>query len=49
MILWHVNDMPDEKIAEQLECKIGTVKSRLARGRELLKSYLVALDHSARP
>ena len=49
MILRHVNDMPYEKIAERLECKIGTVKSRLARGRELLKSYLVSLDHSVRP
>ena len=49
MILRHVNDMPYEKIAERLECKIGTVKSRLARGKELLKSYLVSLDHSVRP
>lgn len=49
MILRHVNDMPYEKIAEQLECKVGTVKSRLARGRELLKTYLLNLDRSARP
>ena len=49
MILRHVNDMPYEKIAERLECKIGTVKSRLARGRELLKSYRVSRDHSVRP
>ena len=40
MILRHVNDLPYEKIAEVLECKIGTVKSRLARGRELLRSFL---------
>ncbi len=46
MILRHVDDLPYEKIAEQLECKVGTVKSRLARGRELLKAYLVGLDRS---
>ena len=38
-----------EKIAEQLECKVGTVKSRLARGRELLKAYLVGLDRAPKP
>ena len=40
MILRHISDMPYEKIAEQLDCKVGTVKSRLARGRELLREYL---------
>ena len=49
MILRHVDDMPYEKIAEQLECKVGTVKSRLARGRELLKAYLVGLDRAPKP
>ncbi len=44
MILRHVNDMAYEKIAEHLACKVGTVKSRLARGRDLLKSYITSLE-----
>jgi len=48
MVLRHVKDMPYERIAELLECKIGTVKSRLARGRELLKAFLSDLDPSLR-
>ena len=41
MVLRHISDLPYEKIAERLDCKVGTVKSRLARGRELLREYLV--------
>ena len=44
MILRHISDLPYEKIAEQLDCKVGTVKSRLARGRELLREYLISKD-----
>lgn len=44
MILRHVEDMPYESIAELLECKSGTVKSRLARGRETLRAFLDGLD-----
>ena len=44
MVLRHVKDMPYEQIAEVLDCKIGTVKSRIARGRELLREYLLAMD-----
>lgn len=44
MILRHVKDMPYEQIADVLDCKIGTVKSRIARGRELLREYLLAMD-----
>ncbi len=44
MILRHVKDLPYENIAEILGCKIGTVKSRLARGREFLKDFLGKLD-----
>ncbi len=47
MVLRHVKDMPYENIAELLECKIGTVKSRLARGREMLRDFLGALDSKA--
>ena len=42
MLLRHVNDMPYEQIAQKLDCKIGTVKSRLSRGREMLRDYLAA-------
>ena len=42
MLLRHVNDMPYEQIAEKLDCKVGTVKSRLSRGREMLRDYLAA-------
>jgi len=44
MVLRHVEDMPYERIAELLECKVGTVKSRLARGREVLREFLGSLD-----
>ena len=44
MILRHISDLPYEKIAEQLDCKVGTVKSRLARGRELLREYLTSQE-----
>lgn len=44
MVLRHISDLPYEQIAERLDCKVGTVKSRLARGRELLREYLIARD-----
>ncbi|MBR4717951.1 MAG: sigma-70 family RNA polymerase sigma factor [Lentisphaeria bacterium] len=43
MVLRHVNDMPYEEIAQKLDCKVGTVKSRLSRGREMLRDYLAAV------
>ena len=43
MVLRHVNDMPYEQIAQKLACKVGTVKSRLSRGREMLRDYLAAV------
>ena len=43
MVLRHVNDMPYEQIAQKLDCKVGTVKSRLSRGREMLRDYLAAV------
>ena len=43
MLLRHVNDMPYELIAQKLDCKVGTVKSRLSRGREMLRDYLSAV------
>lgn len=47
MILRHMDDMPYEKIATLLDCKVGTVKSRLARGREMLRAALMRLDTPA--
>jgi len=43
MLLRHVNDMPYEQIARKLDCKVGTVKSRLSRGREMLRDTLASL------
>ncbi len=43
MLLRHVNDMPYEQIARKLDCKVGTVKSRLSRGREMLRDTLATL------
>lgn len=47
MVLRHVKDMPYEQIASVLDCKIGTVKSRISRGRELLREYLLNMDGGA--
>ena len=43
MVLRHMNDMPYEQIAQKLDCKVGTVKSRLSRGREMLREQLASV------
>jgi len=40
LVLRHVEERSYEDIAAVLNCKIGTVKSRLARGREMLRELL---------
>ena len=44
MVLRHMENLSYEQIAEYLNCKVGTVKSRLARGREILRKELARLD-----
>ena len=40
LVLRHIEDLPYEKIAEILEIPLGTVKTRLFRGREQLRQFL---------
>lgn len=47
MLLRHFDEMPYETIAKKLDCKVGTVKSRLARGREIIRLFLEKLDSGA--
>jgi len=44
MVMRHINDLSYDEIAEVLDCNIGTVKSRIARGRELLREFFSKLD-----
>ena len=39
--LRHIEDFTYEEISEILYCKVGTVKSRLARAREILRKQIV--------
>lgn len=49
MVLRHVKDMSYDQIARILNCPVGTVKSRIARGRELLREYLMKMDGETAP
>ena len=40
MVLRHLEDLSYDEIAEIVQCKVGTVKSRISRGREMLKKIL---------
>ena len=44
VVMYYVNDLSLQEIAEVLELPLGTVKSRLHYGRQALKSYLGRLD-----
>jgi len=45
IVLRHIEDLSYEEIAQALDANLGTIKSRLARARELLRSALgPALD-----
>jgi RNA polymerase sigma-70 factor (ECF subfamily) len=46
VILCDIEEMTYEEVAEFLDCPIGTVRSRLHRGRKLLRSRL--LDYAKR-
>jgi RNA polymerase sigma-70 factor (ECF subfamily) len=41
-VLYFVDDLSYEQIAETLDCPVGTVRSRLHRGRRLLWKRLKA-------
>jgi RNA polymerase sigma-70 factor (ECF subfamily) len=43
IILKDIDGMSYEEIAEVLECEVGTVKSRLSRGRTMLKDILMPI------
>jgi len=42
IVLKDVNDFSYEEIARILECELGTVKSRLARARQMMRERLIA-------
>ena len=50
LVLREVEDLSYEEIADVLEISLGTVKSRILRGREALRSYLASrLDPASSP
>jgi RNA polymerase sigma factor (sigma-70 family) len=46
LILCYLNGHTHDQAAEELECPVGTVRSRLARGRDLLRRRLTSRGHA---
>jgi RNA polymerase sigma factor (sigma-70 family) len=46
LILCYLNGHTHDQAAEALECPVGTVRSRLARGRDLLRRRLTSRGHA---
>jgi RNA polymerase sigma factor (sigma-70 family) len=42
VVLHHIADLPVAEVAKRLDCSVSAIKSRLARGRELLAEHLSA-------
>jgi len=49
VLMFYFEDLSYKEIAEQLETPIGTVMSRLSRGKQFLRSRLAAQDTAERP
>ena len=49
LVLCYLEGLTQEQAAAALRCPLGTIQSRLARGRAKLKSRLVRADSSSRP
>ena len=49
LVLREVEELSYEEIAEVLEISVGTVKSRIMRGRESLRKHLTSLIEPRRP
>ena len=43
IILFDIEELPQDKIAQKLNCPIGTIKSRLFKARKLLYEDLKVL------
>ena len=46
LILCYLKGQTHDQAAEELECPVGTVRSRLARGRDLLRRRLTSRGHA---
>ncbi len=46
LVLCYLKGLPHEQAAQELHCPVGTVRSRLARGRDLLKRRLAARGYA---
>jgi RNA polymerase sigma-70 factor (ECF subfamily) len=49
VVLYYIDDLPIQEIAEILDIPVGTVKSRLHYSRQALRKYLDVLQNKALP